>query len=437
MLLQVEYVPIDSISPYAGNAKEHPAEQVEQIKESIKQFGMNDPVGVWRDEVVEGHGRLMALKELGYDKVPIIRLDDMTDEQRRAYMLVHNKLTMNSDFDMELLDIELDDIVDIDMTTFGFDDIHLDDVDDEPMQTVEDDEPETTKSVAMLGDIWMMGGHRVICGDSTDAQIIDRLMDGEHADMLFTSPPYSDIREYNGDKDLSVENIVGFIEACRPHVDYQCVNLGIQFRCGAVNQYWDEYIAKANEVGYKLMAWNVWDKLITGSIGQQKAFFPTRHEFIFVFGTEYFDLNKTWEKKEESITDKEVRRKVRMPDGGFIVTSKGDQSGRYKKMESVISTLSEHGAIRSEHPATFPVQLPAEYIKAMTAEGGAVIDPFGGSGTTLIACDQLKRRCYMCELDEHYVDVIIQRYINWTGETDDIQVLRNGKTLDYSDIAKE
>lgn len=118
--LQVEYVDINSINPYPNNAKLHPAEQIEQIKKSIEQFGMNDPIGVWHDEVVEGHGRLIACNELGYKEVPIIRLDDLDDEQRRAYMLVHNQLTMNSDFDYQLLDIELDNI-DIDMEQFGFD----------------------------------------------------------------------------------------------------------------------------------------------------------------------------------------------------------------------------------------------------------------------------------------------------------------------------
>lgn len=120
-VLKIEYVPIDSINPYPNNAKLHPAEQIEQIKKSIEDFGMNDPIGVWHDEVVEGHGRLIACKELGIDNVPIIRLDDLDDEQRRAYMLVHNQLTMNSGFDAELLQHELNEIADIGMDVYGFD----------------------------------------------------------------------------------------------------------------------------------------------------------------------------------------------------------------------------------------------------------------------------------------------------------------------------
>ena len=124
--LKIEYVNIDSIRPYKNNAKQHPEEQIEQIKRSIEQFGMDDPIGVWKDEVVEGHGRLIACKELGMKEVPIIRLDHLTDEERKAYTLAHNKLTMNSDFDIDILNAELDDILNIDMSEFGFENIQID-----------------------------------------------------------------------------------------------------------------------------------------------------------------------------------------------------------------------------------------------------------------------------------------------------------------------
>lgn len=120
--LKIEYVDAGTLQTYANNAKIHTAEQIEQIKKSIEQFGMNDPIAVWKNnEIIEGHGRLIACTELGIDKVPVIRLDELTDEQRRAYMLVHNKLTMNTDFDLDTLQMELDELTDIDMTQFGFD----------------------------------------------------------------------------------------------------------------------------------------------------------------------------------------------------------------------------------------------------------------------------------------------------------------------------
>jgi DNA modification methylase len=214
---------------------------------------------------------------------------------------------------------------------------------------------------------------------------------------------------------LNVSHLIDFIECYSPYTDYQCVNLGIQRKENEINQYWDEYIAKAKECGYKLMAWNVWDKTMCGSIGQQKAFIPIRHEWIFVFGRNYFDINTTWEKLETSI-GKAKQRGVRQPDGSFAFSSTGDRSNKLKKMESVLCLCSETGAIRGLHPATFPVGLPSEYIKAMTNENESVIEPFGGSGSTLIACEQLNRNCYICELDEHYCDVIIERWENFTGE---------------------
>lgn len=135
MNLKIEYVPTESIKPYKNNAKLHPEEQIEQIKKSIKEFGFKDPIAIWHDTVVEGHGRLIAATEMGVETVPVIRLDDLTDEQRRAYTLVHNKLTMNSGFDDKLLDIELDDILDIDMSDFGFD------WGEEEEQLLEEEEP--------------------------------------------------------------------------------------------------------------------------------------------------------------------------------------------------------------------------------------------------------------------------------------------------------
>ena len=144
--LKIEYVDINSIKPYENNAKEHPKEQIEQIKKSIEKFGMDDPIGVWNNEIVEGHGRLIACKELGYTEVPIIRLDHLSDEERKAYTLAHNKLTMNSDFDIDILNDELDDILSINMEDFGFlktEDINLDEFFEEKEEQPEEKKEET------------------------------------------------------------------------------------------------------------------------------------------------------------------------------------------------------------------------------------------------------------------------------------------------------
>lgn len=163
MKLKVEYIPINELKEYENNAKIHTEEQVEQIKKSIQEFGMNDPIGIWRDNIIiEGHGRLMACKELGFNEVPVIRLDNLTDDQRKAYTLIHNQTTMNTGFDLDILNEELQSI-ELDMSDFGFDDIELDDIEEE-QEIVEDEVPEVPEEPkAKLGDIYQLGSHRLMC----------------------------------------------------------------------------------------------------------------------------------------------------------------------------------------------------------------------------------------------------------------------------------
>lgn len=161
--LKIEIIDINKLKPYEKNAKLHPKEQIEQIKKSIEQFGMNDPIAIWGEDniIVEGHGRLEALKQLNYKAVPCIRLDHLSDEERKAYTLAHNKLTMNSDFDLDILNDELDDILNIDMSDFGFD---LDLEDEEEKEIIEDEVPEVPEEPkAKLGDIYQLGSHRLMC----------------------------------------------------------------------------------------------------------------------------------------------------------------------------------------------------------------------------------------------------------------------------------
>ncbi len=407
---------ISEIKPYDKNPRKND-EAVKYVAESIKQFGFKVPIVIDANNIiVAGHTRWKAAKKLGLSEVPCIVADDLNDEQIKAFRLADNKVSEKAEWDFELLSEELDDLFDFDMSVFGFED---DEEEEEPTEIVEDDFDAdadiAAEPKAKLGDIYQLGNHRLMCGSSTNIEDIEKLMDGNTAKMLFTSPPYSDMREYEGGKDLSVDNIALFIAAYRPFTDYQCVNLGIQRKDNDIVQYWDEYIRIAKESGYKLLAWNVWDKLMCGSIGQQSAFFPIRHEWLFVFGAEFFEINQTWEKKEESIKDSRPR-KVRQADGSMKYSTKGITTNKYKQMESVLPMHAELGSIRSLHPATFPVGLPGEYIKAMSDAGDIVIEPFCGSGTTLIACEQLDRCCYGMELEPKYVDVIIDRWEQFTGE---------------------
>ena len=232
MQLTIEYMPLSELKAYSNNAKIHTAEQIEQIKKSIQEFGMNDPIAIWKNnEIIEGHGRLIACSELGIDKVPVIRLDGLTDEQRKAYMLVHNQLTMNTGFDSDILNIELDDIS-LDMSEYGFDDLYEIDENKPPM-VQEDEPPKMAKELTRSGDIWELGGHRLICGDSTDTAVVDRLMDGAIADIAFSSPPYNvgtgateathgKQTKYNGNEDNKTDD--EYIELIDAHIHCALMN---------------------------------------------------------------------------------------------------------------------------------------------------------------------------------------------------------------------
>ena len=261
--------------------------------------------------------------------------------------------------------------------------------------------------------------HYVMCGDSTKIEDVEKLMDGKKAELLFTSPPYSDMREYEGGKDLSVGNLIQFIPTYQPFCEYQVINLGIQRKEQEIVEYWNDYIKLAKDSGYKFLAWNVWNKTAV-SIGQQKAFIPIYHEWIFVFGNDVKELNRTEQRKTPIKSEKSTTR--RQADGSVKESSIGRQE-RLKSIDSVFVSNPELGEIRKDHPATFPVELPAKYIKSITDFDDNVIDPFLGSGSTLIACEQTNRICYGMEIDPKYVDVIRKRYAKFIGKEEEWEKL--------------
>jgi len=370
--MKIEYVDINTIKPYKNNAKLHPRDQIEQIKKSIEEFGMNDPIGIWHDEIVEGHGRLIACKELGFTEIPIIRLDHLTDEERKAYTLAHNKLTMNSDFDIDILNDELESILNIDMSDFGFD---LD-FNEEEQEIIEDEVPEVPEEPkSKLGDIYQLGNHRLMCGDSTSEEDVARLMDGVKADMVFTDPPYG--YEYQSNMRTKTQKF-DVIENDDKKLDFMPIvkkfNNGFVFVCTTwkVLKEWLEIFTKY----YNLSNMIIWNKG-GGGIGDLKHTFLTDYEIILC-----------------SNNDKEITG---------------------KRIGSVW-TISKDNANDYIHATQKPVEVSATAIKNTTNENDNILDLFGGSGSTLIACEQLNRKCYMMEYDPHYIDVIIQRWENFTGK---------------------
>lgn len=413
--MQIVEKKLNEIKPYEKNPRKND-DAVKYVAESIKQFGFKVPIVIDKDGVIVcGHTRYKAAKQLKLPTVPTIAADDLTDEQIKAFRLADNKTSEFADWDDAMLSEELSDLIDIDMSDFGFG--LLEDDDETKRKEATDDNYSVSlpkEAKAKLGDIYQLGEHRLMCGDSTKSEDIECLMQDKHARMIFTSPPYSNLRTYEGGKNLDVDNIAQFIGAYKDYCDFECVNLGLKFVDNEVDQFWNRYIDIAHENGMKLLAWNVWDKKMAGSIGMQRHMFPVRHEWIFVFGENPEKTNKTWEKKTKDNKRGLVAR--RQPDGSLKYSSVGDTSSKFKCMESVVAVNSYIGSLRKDHPAIFPVELPSEYIQALTDEEDCIIEPFGGSGTTLIACEQLNRKCFCMELEPKYIDVIIDRWEEYTGK---------------------
>jgi DNA modification methylase len=377
------------------------------------------PIVVDENYIVQGGNmRLKALNELGYKEIPdtwVKMAADFSEDELKEFIIKDNVGFGEWDWDDLANNWDAEQLTDwgLDIPNFDAQVLEAEEDDFEILNDIKTD--------IVLGDLFEIGEHRLLCGDSIEPDAVAKLMNGKNAEMLFTSPPYSDMREYNGKKNLLVSNLSEFIPTWMPFVEYQVVNLGIQRKDNNINEYWNEYINKARDNGYKFLSWNVWAKPSAGSIGNQSAFFPIAHEWIFVFGKKFKDINRTCERTTLIKKDR-THRKVRQADGSMKISSVGLQ-GDLKEMESVFYSNPELGDIRSLHPATFPIELPSEYIKAMSNENDIIAEPFTGSGTTMVAAHQLNRKCYGMELDEKYCQVIVDRMLKLDST---LVVKRNG-----------
>ena len=422
-----DYLDWHNITEFQGGLKIRDEADIEKAKTSILKYGWSFPFFVWvsgkTNYCLDGHARikvLKALEEEGYliPELPVVYIQAKNKTEAKQKLLRLNSnfghftkesvLEFAEDIDLNFDEIALPDSV-IDFSESG--EVAETEGDDEAPEVDEKSEP-----VSKRGEMYELGNSILMCGSSTEEDDVKRLCAGIEAEMLFTSPPYSDMRTYNGEKDLSVSNIVNFIRTYKPYAKYMCVNLGLQRKDGAINPYWDEYTDTAEDVGLKMLAWNVWNKTMAGSIGMQQAMFPIEHEWIFIYGEKAKNINRTAEKRDKESIGKSRVSTLRNADGTTRRRIQNFDDSQFKKMESVFECLPELSAIRSEHPAVFPVKLPEEYIKAMTKENDYVIEPFGGSGTTLIACEKTNRKCRIMELDPIYCDVIRKRYTKWAKE---------------------
>lgn len=388
---------ITDIKPYERNAKKHDETQVRNVMESIRQFGFVQPVVVDKNNVlIIGHCRFMAAKRLKMDEIDAVIAGNLSEEQVNKLRLLDNKLN-ESEWDFDLL---AEDVPELDFSGFDID-WNLPELSEERNEIKEDEPPEVPEEAfSMLGDLYEIGGvHKLYCGDSTDPQSIDKLMDGIKAKLLLTDPPYGiDIvqgQKIDGDKSFgkvgggnivkshTYAKIIGddTTETAKANYEISLKYSENQILFGG--NYFTDFLPKSR-------CWIVWDKQNTGN---------------------FADAELAWTSFEKSV----------------------------KLYHYLWNGLCRKGSREVEgktrvHPTQKPVGLLIDILKDFSEENDIILDCFGGSGSTLIACEQLKRKCYICELSPEYVDVIIQRYINFKGSDEDIFLIRNGERIPFKDV---
>lgn len=380
--MKIEQRKVDSLIPYVNNSRKHSDEQVAQIAASIKEFGWTNPILVdGENGIIAGHGRLMAARKLGMTEVPVIELKDLTPTQKKAYIIADNRLALNAGWDDQLLTIELNELLadkfSLDLLGFNADELNalLNPVEINEGLTDEDEVPEPPpEPITKMGDIWLLGNHRLMCGDSTSIDAVEKLVDNVKIDLCYTDPPYGinekgdrskrgGLTQGNNLKDFKDDTIDYAVEA------YQIVEgvLQIPRQVWWGANYYCHALPQSNN-------WFVWDKRVEDKQKDTQS-----------------DCELAWIKSTWS--------SVRI----FRHLWKGLIKG------------SEHGQKRV-HPTQKPVAL-AEWSFDYFRTVKTVLDLFGGSGSTLIACEKTSRQCYMMEFEPHYCDVIVKRWEKFTGKT--------------------
>lgn len=427
---EIEYRPPASLRPYDRNARTHSAKQIRQIADSITRFGFTNPVLVSDDgQIIAGHGRVAAAKLLAMDTVPTVRLSHLGETERRAYLLADNKLALNAGWDQDILAIELQAIIDLDfdVTLTGFSlaevDLTLDaarDRDPGAAAGPEDDiPPKEDQAVNCRGDLWILGRHRLVCGDARHAEDYALLMEAQAADLIFTDPPY------NVDNDGHVcglgrvrprEFAMGVGEM--PETDFTAFlkeTLGAAARVsrdGAIAfvcvdwRHIGELLIAGRSVFSDLMNVCVWNK----TSGGMETFYRSQHELVFVF---------------------------KVGTAPHVNTFGPGDTGRYRTNVWDYAGISSLGAGRDEalamHSTVKPTALVADAIKDCSKWGDLVLDPFAGSGTTLIAAETCGRAARVIESDPLYCDIIVRRWERLTGKP---ARRADGETFDQAEAAR-
>ena len=405
---EMQLVPITKLVPYVNNARTHSPEQINKLRSSLREFGFINPVIIDRDYgIIAGHGRILAAKAEGITEVPCVFADHLTEAQKKAYIIADNRMAMDAGWDEELLRVEIEALQAeaFDLSLTGFDENELSDLFKDDADVQEDDfdvdgeleKPTFSKS----GDMWTLGRHRLICGDSTKADTFDALMNGRKANLVVTDPPYNVNYEGTAGKikndNLADDKFYQFLLDAFTNIEktmaddasiyvFHADTEGLNFR-------------KAfSDAGFYLSGCCIWKKpsLVLG-----RSPYQWQHEPC-LYGWKKSGKHKWYsDRKQTTIWE-------------FDKTKKN-----------------------TDHPTMKPIPLLAYPIQNSSMSNTLVLDPFGGSGSTLIACEQTDRDCYMIELDEKYCDVIVKRYIEQAGSSENVSVERDGKTYAFSELAAD
>ena len=400
--MEIIYKKVNDLIPYINNSRTHSEEQVNQIVASINEFGFTNPLLIdEKDNIIAGHGRLLASKKLKMEEVPCIILSGLTEAQKKAYIIADNKMALNAGWDDELLKVELENLkeLDFDLELTGFNVDELDDIFqvEEEQEIVEDDfdiePPEEPK--AKLGDIYQLGRHFLMCGDSTSEEDVAKLMNGVKAQMTFSDAPYN--VDFQGSMSNTTRNgiMIKHKGANQRHEDIKNDKMSEEdfhdFMCKALKNI------KENVKG----AWY----LSFSSVNLEELLNPLRDN----------DMNWKsiiiWMKNQATLSMKDYKSRYEP-----IVYGRFDDTFYGEKAKEEDIWEYQRTLKNDLHPTMKPIPLICNMLKMSSKENDDVLDLFGGSGSTLIACEQLNRKCYMMELDPHYIDVIIQRWENFTGK---------------------
>lgn len=382
---KIESVEVGLLVPYANNAKIHGKNQLEMLKKSIQEFGFLTPCLIDKDfNLIAGHGRVMAAKALGMKEIPCVYVEGLSEEQRRAYILADNRLGELGEWDMDLVFEELNSLNDMDfdvsLTGFDFDGMNSSEPEAEE-DDFEEDIPEEPKSKP--GDLYQLGKHRLICGDSSDVTVMQKLLGGGSVSLYITDPPYNVNYEGKAKNHLKIQNdsmsdddFKNFLRSSFFAAD-TVMNPGAAYYVFYAGRKELELFTACKEIGWPIKQVLIWNKS-SMVLGRQD--YQWKHEpciYGWKEGASHYFIND-------------------------------------RTLTTVID--EKRPAKNLLHPTMKPIELISQFIKNSSREHDNVLDSFGGSGSTLIACEQLKRNCYMCELDPRYVDVIIDRWESLTGE---------------------